>query len=72
MTKIVIYPFIRLDSLSELRKYVMWAFLVVISLLVFAGSLVGLLFKSTRGKAKRYAWMSALAMFFAVGFFAGR
>jgi hypothetical protein len=48
----------------------MWAFLVVISLLVFAGSLVGLLFKGTRGKAKRYAWMSALAMFFAVGFFA--
>ena len=52
MTKIVIYPFIRLASLSELRKYVMWAFLVFISFLVFAGSLVGLLFKGTRGKAR--------------------
>lgn len=48
----------------------MWAFLVVISFLVFAGSLVGLLFKGTRGKTKRYAWMSALAMVLAVGFFA--
>jgi hypothetical protein len=53
MTKIVMYPFIRLASLSKLWKYVMWAFLVVISFLVFAGSLVGLLFKGTRGKAKK-------------------
>jgi hypothetical protein len=30
----------------------MWAFFVVISLLVFDGSLVGLLFKGTRGKAR--------------------
>ncbi|MGI8569520.1 MAG: hypothetical protein ACR2KT_10835 [Methylocella sp.] len=51
-------------------KYVMWALIVAISLLVFVGSLAGLLFKSTRGKAKRYAWMSALAMILAGGFFA--
>jgi hypothetical protein len=41
-------------------KYVMWALIVVISLIVLGGSLAGLLFKGTRGKAKRYAWMSAL------------
>jgi hypothetical protein len=48
----------------------MWALIVVISLLVFVGSLAGLLFKNTRGKAKRYAWMSALAMIIAGGFLA--
>jgi hypothetical protein len=52
------------------RKYVMWALIVAISLLVFLGSLVGLLFKGTRGKAKRYAWMSALAMILASSFLA--
>ena len=48
----------------------MWALIVVISLLVFVGSLAGLLFKNTRGMAKRYAWMSALAMIIAGGFLA--
>jgi hypothetical protein len=48
----------------------MWTLIVVISLLVLVGSLAGLLFKNTRGKAKRYAWMSALAMIIAGGFLA--
>lgn len=40
----------------------MWALLIAISFLVFVGSMVGLLFKRARAKAKRYAWISALAM----------
>jgi hypothetical protein len=48
----------------------MWALIVVISLLVFVGSLACLSFKSTRRKAKRFAWMSALAMTIAGGFLA--
>lgn len=49
----------------------MWAFLALVFLLVFACSLIGLLFKGTRSKAKWAAPVSAIAMIVAIAIFGG-